>query len=249
MPIRFRCIDCNQLLSIASRKAGAQIRCPRCDTENMVPSEDRMVDAAQTLRESAVTDPPHADLNRPGDSGGETLKSSPGVAPVVQGTSHRSSQPASGSDDDLAPAFNVRRAQTEFDDMDLTPMVDVTFLLLIFFMITASFTLQKTIPIPSPDPDEQGATENVQPLDELLDGSLRVEIDENNVVTVEDEPVPDLSRLIDVMREQSRDDGKRELLLIPDKQSSHRTTVAVVDAGNALDMRIRIADVVGDDPD
>src|SRR5688572_20269137 len=29
-------------------------------------------------------------------------------------------------------------------EMDMTPMVDVTFLLLIFFMVTASFTMQKS---------------------------------------------------------------------------------------------------------
>ena len=31
------------------------------------------------------------------------------------------------------------------DDLDMTPMVDVTFLLLIFFMVTASFGLQRAI--------------------------------------------------------------------------------------------------------
>ena len=31
------------------------------------------------------------------------------------------------------------------DELDMTPMVDVTFLLLIFFMVTASFTLQKSL--------------------------------------------------------------------------------------------------------
>lgn len=42
-------------------------------------------------------------------------------------------------------------------DVDMTPMVDVTFLLLIFFMVTASFGLQKSIAMPrqtSPDPGQ-----------------------------------------------------------------------------------------------
>ncbi|HMO14260.1 MAG TPA: biopolymer transporter ExbD [Pirellulaceae bacterium] len=41
-----------------------------------------------------------------------------------------------------------REKDTGNEEMDMTPMVDVTFLLLIFFMVTASFTLQKTIPQP-----------------------------------------------------------------------------------------------------
>lgn len=35
------------------------------------------------------------------------------------------------------------------DALDMTPMVDVTFLLLIFFMVTASFSLQKSIAMPN----------------------------------------------------------------------------------------------------
>jgi phage FluMu protein Com len=38
MPIRFRCDYCGQLLSIASRKAGSQAQCPKCQHENTVPS-------------------------------------------------------------------------------------------------------------------------------------------------------------------------------------------------------------------
>ena len=56
--------------------------------------------------------------------------------------------------DDDEEEFTLRTADTEFEDMDLTPMVDVTFLLLIFFMITASFTLQNTITVPPPDPND-----------------------------------------------------------------------------------------------
>ena len=36
---------------------------------------------------------------------------------------------------------------------DMTPMVDVTFLLLIFFMVTAAFSLRRAIEIPSPRDD------------------------------------------------------------------------------------------------
>lgn len=44
-------------------------------------------------------------------------------------------------------------------EMDLTPMVDVTFQLLIFFMVTASFTMQKSKEIPKPNLDEAAASQ------------------------------------------------------------------------------------------
>ncbi len=39
-------------------------------------------------------------------------------------------------------------------EADMTPMVDVTFLLLIFFMVTAAFTMQSAIVVPKPSPPE-----------------------------------------------------------------------------------------------
>ncbi len=47
------------------------------------------------------------------------------------------------------PVSFERKFQSE-DDLDMTPMVDVTFLLLIFFMITAAFSLQKSMEVPAP---------------------------------------------------------------------------------------------------
>ncbi|QEF96378.1 Biopolymer transport protein ExbD/TolR [Stieleria maiorica] len=39
-------------------------------------------------------------------------------------------------------------------ELDLTPMIDVTFLILIFFMVTASFSLQHAIETPTPESDQ-----------------------------------------------------------------------------------------------
>jgi len=59
-------------------------------------------------------------------------------------------------DDDDEEGFGSRADDEE--ELDLTPMVDVTFLLLIFFMITASFSIQKTLSVPPPDPEKEGAS-------------------------------------------------------------------------------------------
>jgi hypothetical protein len=37
MPIRFRCVYCNQLLGIAHRKAGTIVRCTSCEGQLIVP--------------------------------------------------------------------------------------------------------------------------------------------------------------------------------------------------------------------
>ena len=41
-----------------------------------------------------------------------------------------------------------KRVETDDDDLDITPMIDVTFLLLIFFMVTSNMTKAATVNIP-----------------------------------------------------------------------------------------------------
>ncbi len=40
MPIRFRCVYCDQLLGIARRKSGTVVKCPNCSGQLMVPSPE-----------------------------------------------------------------------------------------------------------------------------------------------------------------------------------------------------------------
>jgi len=64
--------------------------------------------------------------------------------------------------------------------VDLTPMIDMVFILLIFFLVTASFNKMNAIDIQRPD----GATNDMQGA-----VSLVVSIDAENGVWIEGEPV------------------------------------------------------------
>ena len=72
------------------------------------------------------------------------------------------------------------RVAGEEDELDLTPMVDVTFLLLIFFMVTAAFALQKSIEVPPVD-EESAAAQTVQDLEQ---DSIVIRVDGDNVFWV-----------------------------------------------------------------
>ena len=73
-------------------------------------------------------------------------------------------------DEELPP-----RKQRDDGELDMTPMVDVTFLLLIFFMVTASFSLQKSIQMPRQQTDAPST--NVDQEVEDLD-VVEVQVDE-----------------------------------------------------------------------
>lgn len=64
-------------------------------------------------------------------------------------------------------------ARRQARDVDMTSMVDVTFLLLIFFMVTASFNLQKSIAVPPQRSDLPG-----NPIDDPQQTRITVQVDE-----------------------------------------------------------------------
>jgi biopolymer transport protein ExbD len=130
----------------------------------------------------------------------------------------------------------LRLAETE---MDMTPMVDVTFQLLIFFMITAAFALQKAKEIPKPKLDEPSPN-LVVPQDDALDRVV-VRIDENNTFTVinldgdEDEAasLPDL--YVRLRRARTGSVGGKpptKLRVEAHGDALHEKVVAALDAGN-----------------
>ncbi len=68
-------------------------------------------------------------------------------------------------------------------DMDMTPMVDVTFLLLIFFTITASFSVQKSFQRPA-QKEQDASTQAVEPTAEDIADIVTVQVDEFNAYSV-----------------------------------------------------------------
>jgi len=135
--------------------------------------------------------------------------------------------------DEEDEGLSIRRPETEFEEMDLTPMVDVTFLLLIFFMITASFTIQKVLRFPPPEPEEEGVSQTVKKLEDIEKDSVLVEIDENNQIVVEDEPVTDRSQLQSVIVKFMGEKDTNELLVKEHYYASHEMMVVVKDAASA----------------
>lgn len=122
--------------------------------------------------------------------------------------------------------------------MDMTPMVDVVFQLLIFFMLTAAFALQKSIALPKPAEERPSEQQVEQSIEERPDYVI-VALDENNTfhVTTADweEEAPSVQELYVQLRRA------REGLTsgtIPNKlrveahpDALHGRVVAALDAG------------------
>jgi biopolymer transport protein ExbD len=243
MPIKFRCPKCRQAYSIASKKAGTSLQCQKCDTNMRIPAVEPKAD-----EKSSPTNE-QEELN----SGGTSEDDLASVLEFEQSLEEDQSAPtptvplpdelfAEDDDEDEDDTWGGGRAGDD-EEMDLTPMVDVTFLLLVFFMITASFSIQKTLEVPPPNPDESGASQS-QTIKDMEENSILVHIDSRDVISVDDEPLSDPTRLADIMRSKRM----TEVLITAHENSLHDTLAKVIDASNETGMqKIRVGIVKGND--
>ncbi|MEM9828946.1 MAG: biopolymer transporter ExbD, partial [Planctomycetota bacterium] len=115
------------------------------------------------------------------------------------------------------------------------PMVDVTFLLLIFFMVTASFALQRSIEMPE-QLTEAPSTSNQEEQDEVE--MVDLEIDERGMFRVitdatEHQPTPSKMAMLVSLKEANTSKGDPMKLNVKVHEDAEvRFLVYGMDAGN-----------------
>ena len=110
-------------------------------------------------------------------------------------------------------------------DVNLTPLIDVVFLLLIFFMVSTTFTRETQLQIELPDSDTAEAAED-RPLDLVLEVSATGDYAINGQQVVN----RDLETLIRALREVSAGDTTATVTIRADARSPHQAFVTAMDA-------------------
>ncbi len=134
-----------------------------------------------------------------------------------------------------------RKAQTgdhHAEAWDITPMVDVVFLLLIFFMLTASFSVQKVIRTGRQQSDKPSTNAVVNPKEAEMEGPI-IQVDEFDsyaLVTSDDRKEcsskQDLIVALSRVKEISPADS--DLVTVQaHEESTHGAVVGALDAGRA----------------
>jgi biopolymer transport protein ExbD len=157
------------------------------------------------------------------------------------------------AEEEIEPV-SLRRERESDDEIDMTPMIDCVFLLLIFFLVTAAFALQKSLEMPTPD--KQESAEQARTVEDVLnnDDYVIVRVDKDSTVWVNDSEAPSRQELLFKLREArqgmrgSTSKGPSNLLVLADGDARHETVVMALDAGNVVGMEsVRLATV--DDAD
>lgn len=111
------------------------------------------------------------------------------------------------------------------DEINLTPMLDVVFILLIFFIVTAQFIKEPGVPVLRPDVDNKA---QAKPL------AILIAITENDEVFIDKKEVA----MVEVgftIKEMRLDNPRGEIVVQADVNSSAETMVEVMEAINKVD--------------
>ena len=251
MPIRFRCTHCRQTLSVSRRKAGTEVSCPACGQAIHVPTLESIAQAQAAAEAPPPAPPPDLEegiasrsalpMEREDMPTGVEAELSPSAVPTSPQAAQLWAWDSELGDWEEHPAFHrgSARTMTVKDEADMTSMVDVTFLMLVFFMITASFSVQKALTSQPPEPEEGSTAAASSPvtMDELAEESVIVEVSADDSILVDDEPVAGPVELIDVLRAKIGNEGKSEMLIQAEYRATHGMVVAVTDAGMQAGMQ------------
>lgn len=157
---------------------GREIHCPECGKSVQLPSLEQ-VQAAKAERERTRREVLEQEerLNR--------FLAKPAAVAVAVPVDEEDAESQMDAEEKALAASSatfVRPKPPQGEDMDMTPMVDVTFLLLIFFMITASFSVQKAIQRPA-QLKEDPSTKPIEQPEDVKD-TVTVQVDEFNAYNI-----------------------------------------------------------------
>ncbi|MCU0730904.1 MAG: biopolymer transporter ExbD [Hyphomonas sp.] len=110
-------------------------------------------------------------------------------------------------------------------EIDLTPMLDVVFILLIFFIVTAQFIKEPGVAISRPDVDNKA---QAKPL------AILIAINANDEIYIDKKLIP----MVEVgftIKELRTDNPRGEIVVQADVNSSAETMVEVMEAINRID--------------
>ncbi|MAT49648.1 MAG: biopolymer transporter ExbD [Porticoccaceae bacterium] len=128
-----------------------------------------------------------------------------------------------------------RQPRTE-NGINLTPLIDVVFLLLIFFMVSTTFTRETRLVVELPEAEGQ--------MTEAAPETLEIVVAKDNSYSVNGRLLVnrEIDTLMDALEEVSA--GKRDIPLVisADSDTSHRAVVTAMDAAGRLGFtQLRIA--------
>ena len=125
-------------------------------------------------------------------------------------------------------------------EVNLTPLIDVVFLLLIFFMVSTTFDRHARLKVSLPESSAKATQQQVEPLVLSIDASGNYFINDRQVINQQ------LDTLKAALKKTIGDDMDVALVLRADANTPHQSVVRAMDAASQLGLtKLSIATVEG----
>ena len=124
--------------------------------------------------------------------------------------------------------MNLRPQRKDDVELNLTPLIDVVFLLLIFFMVSTTFQRASEINLTLPEASEEYT--------EAKPDSVKVDIDVQGRVFVNGKQLVNTQLLTirEALRDAARDVKNPPLIIAADANARHQMVIKVMDAARQL---------------
>ena len=127
--------------------------------------------------------------------------------------------------------MNFRTSRREELELNITPLIDIVFLLLIFFMVSTTFQKESELRIQLPEATRDAQPDPVEPLEIVIsaEGQYAVggrKLSDNTLATV-----------VDALQRAAGDDRDQPLVVRADARTPHQAVVRAMDAASRLGLR------------
>jgi len=120
--------------------------------------------------------------------------------------------------------MNFRPRGEEEVDVNLTPLIDVVFLLLIFFMVSTTFIRESEIELTLPEASAEARDKPADTIEIAIDRNGRFFVNGNALINTQ------LATMRQALNDARPTEGDPIVIISADAEASHQSVVTVMDA-------------------
>ena len=124
--------------------------------------------------------------------------------------------------------MNLRPERRDEVELNMTSLIDVVLLLLIFFMVSTTFERQSELNITLPKASEEYTDPKVDEVNVYLDSAGRVSVNDRMLVNSQ------VLTIREALRDASHDMDNPPIIINADAQATHQAVIKIMDAARQL---------------
>ena len=124
--------------------------------------------------------------------------------------------------------MNFRHKKPEELDVNVTPLIDVVFLLLIFFMVSTTFDRQSELNIELPEASGEITESDKVEIEVFIGPTGKFTINGNEIINTQ------IDTLLRALREAAGNENEPRVIIAADKNTPHQAVMTAMDASRQM---------------